>query len=157
MRRSREAAERLRKLEEQVDRMSRVVDRIEVATIVREPSSGLAADAYNGLRKQVVAAASHRTAHLHQLALFANAVEDGQVDGIASLVKEWMAQADLVRMDDASDERYFDVLGGDGDALRVLRPAYIDAATGRAIVMGQAERTAAVEDSAPTADHEVAR
>ncbi|QKV75293.1 hypothetical protein [Amycolatopsis sp. Hca4] len=139
-RRSREAAERLRRLEQAVDLISRSIEKIEVATIVREPASALSADAYNGLRKQIVAAAGERVAHLHQLARFAQAVESGDPAPLPSLVREWSEQAGLLRVDDPSDTGCFDVLAGSGSALRMLRPAYVDQLTGRPIVMGQAER-----------------
>jgi hypothetical protein len=139
-RRSRELAERLARIEQTVDAISRSMDKIEVATIVRDPSSALSAEAYDGLRKQVVAGANERLAHLVQIARFAEAARDAPA--LASLVREWSDQAGLLRLDDF-DERYFDVLGGEGSAIRCLRPAYVDRSTGRPIVMGQAERVPA--------------
>ena len=50
-----------------------------------------------------------------------------------------------MRVDDVMDDRYYDVLGGEGSARRILRPAYVDRVTGRPIVMGQAERVPARE------------
>jgi hypothetical protein len=145
-RRTREAAARLERLEQMVDGISRSIDKIEVATIVRDPSSGLSAEAYDGLRKQVVAAAGSRMQHLHQLARFADAVGSGHVEALPDLVREWMGQSGLVMVHDVTDDRYYDVLGGEGDELRVLRFAYVDAITGRPIVMGQAERVKSTVD-----------
>jgi hypothetical protein len=137
----REVLRRLQSVEQAVDRISRSIEKIEVATIVREPSSALAADAYDGLRRQLAAAATERTAHLHQLAVFARAVDDGLAPKLADVVGEWLAQARLVRWADPSDDRYYEILGGDGPGLRVLRHALVDEVTGRPILMGQAERT----------------
>ncbi|MGW4210925.1 hypothetical protein ACWEIJ_23240 [Lentzea sp. NPDC004789] len=145
-RRAREAAARLERLEQLVDGISRSIEKIEVATIVRDPSSGLSAEAYEGLRKQVVAAAGSRMTHLHQLARFAEALDIGHLEALPDLVREWMDQAGLVKVQDAADERYYDVLGGQGDGLRVLRFGYVDAITGRPIVMGQAERVRSMPD-----------
>jgi hypothetical protein len=139
-RRTAEMAARLEKLEQVVDQISRSIEKIEVATIVREPSSALSVDAYNGLRKQIVAAAGDRIAHLHQLARFAEVIHSGQVADLGPVVREWMEQAGLIRVDDPEDNRYYDVLGGEGPCLSVLKPAYVDRITGRPIVMGQAER-----------------
>jgi hypothetical protein len=136
-RRSRELADRLARIEQAIDGISRSMDKVEVATIVRDPSSALSAEAYDGLRKQVVAGANERLAHLVQIARFTEAARD--TPALASLVREWSDQAGLLRLDEF-DERYFDVLGGEGPVIRCLRPAYVDRVTGRPIVMGQAER-----------------
>jgi hypothetical protein len=141
MTRKRVLEERLSALAGDIDRISRSMDRIEVATIVREPSSQLSVDAYDGLRRQVVAAAGDRMTHLYQLARFSQAVATGaSAQDLAPLVAEWVLQAGLEQVDDLSDSRYYDVLGGVGPDLVQLRPAYRDAITGRAVVMGQVER-----------------
>lgn len=135
-----ELFDRLTRVEQMLDHVDRSIEKIEVATIVRDPSSKLSVDAYDGLRKQVVAAAASRVAHLAQLAQFAEAVPTATTEELLRLVEEWMVQASLVRYNDPHEERLYDVLGGEGDQLEVLRPAYIDATTGRPILMGQAER-----------------
>jgi hypothetical protein len=132
----RELEERLARIEKSVDAISRSMDKIEVATIVREPSSALSAEAYDGLRKQVVAGANERLAHLVQIAQFSEAARG--TPELAKLVREWSEQVGLLRLVEF-DERYFDVLGGKGEVIRCLRPAYIDKVTGRPIIMGQAE------------------
>jgi hypothetical protein len=154
----RDSLNRLSEMEQALDRISRSIEKIEVATIVREPSSGVAVDAYDGLRRQVIAAAGERMAHLFQLAEFAEAVAtNGSMDGLARLVDEWLAQAGVERVTDPREGEYFDVLGGTGRELRVLRIGYRDRVTGRPIVMGQAERVehtprADVLDAHPTGD-----
>lgn len=135
---------RLAELERMVDQVSRSIEKIEVATIVREPRSQVAVDAYDGLRRQIVAAAGERMAHLHQLVLFAEAVGvSGAATDLGPLVAEWLQQAGVERVADVRDSAYYEVLGGAGPELRVLRPAYRDQVTGRPIRMGQTERVAA--------------
>jgi hypothetical protein len=51
-----------------------------------------------------------------------------------------MGQAGVERVEDVSDPDYYDMLGGSGSDLRMLRPAYRDRVTGRTVLMGQAER-----------------
>jgi hypothetical protein len=136
----RELEERLARMEKAVDDIGRSMDKIEVATIVREPSSALSIEAYDGLRKQVVAGANERLAHLVQIAQFSEATRG--VPELSRLVQEWAEQAGLLRLIEF-DERYFDVLGGAGDAIQCLRAAYVDTVTGRPIMMGQAERVPA--------------
>lgn len=136
---------RLDKIEEALSRIDRSIDRIEVATIVREPSTGPAAEAYEGLRRQVVAAVSDRTAHLGQLAQLAEVVRRGDTADLRLLVEDWMRQAGLERRDDPTGDRYFDVLGAEpveGAPRTTMRPAYVDAGSGRPVLMGQAEQAA---------------
>jgi hypothetical protein len=144
-----EVLDRLTRLAESVSRIERSIERIEVATIVRDPTSPLSADAYEGLRRQVVAAAGERAAHLHQLARFAQAVTNAEPGQLTGLVSEWMGQANLVRVEDPHDDRHFDILGGEGDLLRTVRPAYVDATTGRTVITGQAERVAVPDVDLP--------
>jgi hypothetical protein len=150
--------DRLAELERMVDQVTRSIEKIEVATIVREPRSQVAVDAYDGLRRQIIAAAGERMAHLHQLVLFAEAVTvPGAPSNLAGVVMEWMQQAGVERVEELRDPNYYEVLTGTGSELRVLRPAYRDRVTGRPIRMGQTERFTAVPpghpyDGEPTQD-----
>jgi len=145
---------RLSEVERSLDRISRSIERIEVATIVREPSSALSVDAYDGLRRQIVAAAQERTAHLRQLAVFAEAAQN-QAPQLGPVVEEWLTQAGLVRWPDPADSRYYDELGGEGEDLRILRHAFVDQATGRPVVMGQTERVSRLSTARHAGEHEV--
>jgi hypothetical protein len=124
-----------------VDKIDRNVERIELATVLREPNTKLSVDAYDGLRKQVVAAASERAAHLHQLAEFDSALDRGaSLDDLRTLVGEWLGQAGIQVVTDPFLEDAYELVGeGSGD-LRVVRPAYVDTATGRLVRRGIAER-----------------
>ena len=141
--RRREIEERLDSVEELLDRVDRSIEKIEMVTVVREPNTAISADAYNGLRKQVIASASERAAHLNQLAQFDASLRAGATTSeLASLVREWSEQASLETVDDASQLEAFEVVGPEGaPAVRVLRPAYVDARTGRVVRAGLAERT----------------
>ena len=128
-------------IERALDALDRRFERVEVANLVREPDTALSADAYNGLRKQVIAAVSERMAHLQQLVQFRAAVEAGaSSDELALVVREWCEQSDLEVVTDTSLEGAFELVGPDGDAgRRLVRPAYIDRTTGRVIRQGIAE------------------
>lgn len=136
------------------DGIDRKVDRIEVATIVREPSTAAATDAYEGLRKQVVAAAGERNAHVHQLAQFDVALRAGAThEELSALVAEWMGQASVQVVDDPAIEHVFEFVGpADAPARQVVNPAYVDAVTGRVIKEGVVERIAA--EPAPPAERD---
>lgn len=139
---------RLRTIEQLLDKIDRSLERIEIVTVVREPNTAVAADAYNGLRKQVIAAVGERISHLHQLAKFDGALRrDADLGGLRSLVREWMNQASLEVVEDPSVDAFERVGPEDGAATRVLRPAYVDAITGRVVQGGLVERV--VEASSP--------
>lgn len=143
--------DRLTSMYRLLDKLDRSVERIEIVTVVREPNTSLSADAYNGLRKQVIAAVSERTAHMHQLAQFDGALRaHASPDELASLVREWLGQASLRVVEDPRVPDAFTFVGPeDGTALRVVRPAYIDDATGRVISAGVAERVIAAPEPEP--------
>lgn len=136
-------AKAIRELAAQLDEIHRLVDRIELATLVRDPGSTLSADAYDGLRKQVVAASGERLAHLNQLAQMHAALSSAPGDGNADLlrvVEEWMGQSGVGVFTDTSQQDAFEILGGRGDRLEVITPAYIDNQTHRLLKQGRARR-----------------
>jgi hypothetical protein len=140
-----------------LDKLERGMERIELVTVIREPNTGMSADAYNGLRKQVIAAVNERNAHLHQLAQFDAALKAGATpDELASLVREWLAQAGVETFEDISVDGAFESVGPeDGQSTRLVRPAYVDTATGRVVRAGIIERyTDDALDAASTAGGE---
>ena len=145
--RRRDLDARMTAVEETLDKVDRNMERIEIVTMVREPNTGIAADAYDGLRKQVIASAGERVAHLHQLAQFDSAVRAGaSMEQLGALVREWMGQASLLVVEDADLADAFDFVGPeDATGVRVSRPAYVDSVTGRIVRKGVAERVEEVD------------
>lgn len=143
--------DRLTTVEKLLDKVDRSVERIEIVTVVREPNSAVAADAYNGLRKQVIAAVGERNSHLHQLAQFDSALRAGATaEELDTLVREWLAQASVELVDDPAMKDAFEFVGADGGTeVKVVKPAYVDALTGRVIRQGIAERVVGNESGSP--------
>jgi hypothetical protein len=135
-------------IRESLDQLDRRVDKMETILIIREPSSVAAGDAYEGLRKQVMAAVSERLAHLSQLVQLHAAVAGG-ADGrvLTTLVDNWFEQAALLRVDDPAHPQahaLFEVVEDRGGAAEVIDPAYVDSITGRVIRTGRIRRLAPV-------------
>jgi hypothetical protein len=149
---AREINERIGAIEALLDELHRSIERIEIVTVVREPNTGMSADAYNGLRKQVIGAMSERMAHLHQLAQFDASLRAGATsEDLAALVGEWATQAALEVVEDPTREEAFELVGDEtGDGRRLVRPAYLDSVTGRVVRGGIAERVEL--DTAAAAD-----
>ena len=134
----------LQQLSSLLDRIDRRTERIETVTLVREPSTAAAADAYEGLRKQVVAAVSARTAHLSQLAQCDVALRRGATQAdLAEMLDRWCEQAGLEKLTDPAHPEFarcFEFVDDrSGGPVEVLEPAYVDRFTGRPVRLGRAQ------------------
>jgi len=150
----------LRETRERLDKLSHQLELIETVLIVREPGSVKSADAYEGLRRQVVAAVGERQSHLAHLAQLDVALERGEsVESLRLLIKDLLNQANLVRVSDPGVADAFEVVSGSGDHLVVLEPAYVDGSTGRIVRQGRAKATSTgvLSTNSLNADIEVAR
>jgi hypothetical protein len=145
----RELREAIDRIAHQLDLLDRRAEKMEVILMVREPSSGAAAEAYEGLRKQVVTAVTERLAHLSQLVQLDAALFAGSsTESVAKLVRGWLEQASLAQVSDPNHpdrDMLFEMLEDLGGDVQVLEPAYVDTATGRVIRRGSARRGQAGE------------
>ena len=145
-------------LQERIKGLEQQAELIKTVLIVKEPNTVQASQAYDGLRKQVVAAASERRSHLAQLVAMSVAVSRATaVSDLVPQVKEWMEQAGvapLVDVPDGNDASHlFEDIGGEGldGSLEIIEPAYIDLQTGTVLRLGRARLAAGSADVAPIA------
>lgn len=140
----RELREAFDRIAEQLDQLDRRSEKMETILMVREPATGAAAEAYDGLRKQVVAAMTERMAHLQQLVqLDAALVAGADVDVTGKLVRGFIEQASLSRITDAEHperDMLYELVEDLGGRPEVLEPAYVDTITGRVIRRGSMRR-----------------
>jgi hypothetical protein len=128
-----------RALENRLHEIDDHLERLQLLLMVREPATGLAANAYEGLRKAVVASAADRTAHLSQLARLDYEVGRGaSPEAIAMLLQDLLAEAGLTRLTEPADGA-FEVVDGDGDQLEIIEPAYVELETRRIVRAGKAK------------------
>jgi hypothetical protein len=135
----------LDQVSQHLDQLERRAEKMETILMVREPATSAAADAYDGLRKQVVTAVTERLAHLAQLVQFDTALAHGaDRDYLTRTASAWLEQASLARVCDARTDQdlLFELVEDLGGPLEVLEPAYVDLVTGRVIRPGQARRGA---------------
>ncbi|MBE1537043.1 hypothetical protein [Actinomadura algeriensis] len=145
---------RWKHLSDALDRIERRQDRVWTALLIKDPGAPAAVEAYDGLRKQVAAAASARFTHLTQLVQFDVAVAaDPAPDTLAKLVDGWFEQAGIVRVTEATGDpdtdQPFQVVERTGDVPVVMEPAYVDQATGRVLRPGRLRYTKAATGAAP--------
>jgi hypothetical protein len=131
---------RSRRLLDQLAALDARLASIEGMLLLKDPGAARAAEAYEGLRRQLVGASAERTAHLVHLAQFDAALGAGEpVGALALLASDLLAQAGLERCDDPGQTGAFDISPGDGSGeLRVVEPAYVEAHTGRVVRRGRA-------------------
>jgi hypothetical protein len=140
--RGREIAGVLHRLQQLVDQLDRRMERIETVVMVREPQTPMAAEAYEGLRKQVINAASSRMNHLTQLTQWDAAIRHGAgTQDLTDMLDSWFEQSGLERVTDAGPgelDRYFEFVGArSGGPVEVMAPAYVDSVTGRVVRLGR--------------------
>jgi hypothetical protein len=139
----------LNDMQNQIDELRKQIAEIHGSLVVRDPGSTMSANAYDGLRKAVMAGAKARTAHLAQLAYLAEAVDRGSdQETMQSQVEEWLLQAGVRQVVDGPAE-FYEVLEGSGEMLQVLSPAWVDEQTGRIVKQGKARRIPAPPRVAP--------
>lgn len=151
---ARKHTELLIDLQDRIKGLEREAELFRTVLIVKEPNSVIASQSYDGLRKQIVAAAAERRSHLAQLVAMQVAVSRAtSLDDLIPQVKEWLEQAGVVEVTSvppgASPSDVFEDVIGDGlnGRLAVLEPAYLDAQTGALLRLGRAQR--AVETGVP--------
>jgi hypothetical protein len=129
-----------------LDQLERRAEKMETILMVREPASTAAADAYEGLRKQVVTAVTERLTHLAQLVQLDAALSHGaDREQIARTVSGWLEQASIARVAEyggGDQDLLFELVEDLGGQAEVLVPAYVDIVSGRVIRQGQARRPA---------------
>jgi hypothetical protein len=144
MKRWRELLEAVGRMSGQLDQLDRRAEKMEVILMVREPSTAVAAEAYDGLRRQVVTAVTERMAHLAQLVQIDAALTAGaDAESVGKLVRGFLEQSSLERVTDPDrPERdlFFEMVEDLGGEHEVLEPAYVDAVTGRIIRRGAIRR-----------------
>ena len=142
-------------------KLEHAAELIKTVLIVKEPGTVHAANAFEGLRKQVVAASGERRTHLSQLAAMAVAVERAtSIDDLRPQVREWMTQAGVVTVREVppgarAQDVFDDVDGGTLEGvtrLEVVEPAYVDSGTGTLLRLGRAR---AVVPSGAASDEQV--
>jgi len=146
----------LRRVEGRLERLEVLVERLDVALTVRDPGNARSAEAYDGLRKTIAAAASDRRRLAAQLVEIHDRVTRGtSTADLASLTDEWTRQAGLVRDDSGARPDAFDVVGGEGEGFTVVQPAWIDDLNQSIVRRGQAELVAVAATTDSTADTEL--
>lgn len=137
-----------RHLHDRFDALESRLDLIDRTLVVKDPGSVRSAEAFEGLRKSIIAAVQERNAHIADLAqLDAHITAGASRETIVLLVGDLLRRAGVERIDridrtNAEHLQDFEVVEGSGARLEVIEPAYVDH-TGRPVRRGRAR---ALED-----------
>jgi hypothetical protein len=120
---------------------------IKLVLTVKHPDTKDAAQAFDGLRKQITAATAERRSHLTQLVAMSVAVSRAtSVDDLVPQVREWMEQAGVREVTELPPgtpayELFEDVDGNglDGE-IETVEPAYVDRETNALLRLGRARK-----------------
>ena len=136
-----------------IAKMERQLDLIHTALVVRDPGTSVAAEAYEGLRKQVIAGATARQAHVAQLAEFDVALRRGaSTDDLLALSSQWLDQAGVARIEDPTVREAFDSSVPPSVDAEVEIPAYVSKVTGQLVRQGRLRAPAVTADEAPATE-----
>jgi hypothetical protein len=142
----------LRKLRQDIGELKAMVSSINSALIVREPGTALAAEAYEGLRRQVAQATAERRAHLVELVRVLEALDNGVTgESLQRLVAGWADQAGVRRWEAVEPVDYFEVIGDGEGQLEVVNAAWVVDDPPKLIKPGLARRTHHAEHVADVA------
>jgi hypothetical protein len=144
----------LKDIQRLLDGLDRRSEKMETILMVREPGSTAAADAYEGLRKQIIGTVSERLTHLTQLVQFDAAIRNGADRGVlAKMVQGWFESSGLQTVQDPDHphaDLLYEIIEDRGGPLEIVDPAYCDGLTGRVIRPGRARRLDAAPARAPS-------
>lgn len=133
---------RSRRISDQLALLAARLEAVEDMLLHKDPGAARAAEAYDGLRRQVAAASAERVAHLAHLAQIDAAVRSGESpESLALLTADFLAQVGIERRAEPSRDDAFETDGPPGPGggrLRVVEPAYVESATGRVVRRGRA-------------------
>jgi hypothetical protein len=136
-----------------------LLQRLEAAVVVRDLGNAHSADAYDGLRKQIIQSGKNHRMHVAHLLSLADSMERGaDLQLIRDRVNDFLNELGVERFSDISLVELFEVTEGEGSALECIEPAIIEKLDNGGISpirLGKARRVAGPEptnETPPTED-----
>ena len=130
----------------QLERIENLLNRLDSAVVVRDPGSARAAEAYDGLRKQITQSGKNHRIHTAHLLSLSDSLERGaDIELIRDRVEDFLNEIGVQRTFDISIEQAFEIVEGEGSSLECIEPAVVESNEngGLSIVrLGKARRIA---------------
>lgn len=132
--RKKEILHKIQETNLKISAIEKALAKIETLLIVRDPGNALSADAYDALRRTVLLAAKARRSHIGHLISLKDGYERGlSASDLGHRIDECVSELGLVYSSDYTIEGAFEVIGGDGNQIEVIRPALLDVAEGNVV------------------------
>ena len=101
--------------------------RLDAAVVVRDPGSARAAEAFDGLRKQLAQSSKSRRLHQAHLLSLQDSLDRGaSIELIRDRITDFMMELGIGKLTDTNDPSFFDVFEGEGLGLECVEPAYVE-------------------------------
>jgi hypothetical protein len=144
---------------ERLESIEILLQRLEAAVVVRDLGNAHSADAYDGLRKQIIQSGKNHRMHVAHLLSLADSMERGaDLQLVRDRVNDFLNELGVERFSDISLVELFEVTEGEGSALECIEPAIIEKLDNGGISpirLGKARRVAGPEPTNDTPPVEV--
>jgi hypothetical protein len=121
-----------------------LLQRLEAAVVVRDPGNAHSADAYDGLRKQIIQSGKNHRTHLAHLISLSDSLQRGaDIALITDRVNDFLTELGVMRISDTNFVDLFEVVEGEGSALECIEPAVVEKLDNQVMVpikLGKARR-----------------
>lgn len=121
-----------------------LLQRLEAAVVVRDLGNAHSADAYDGLRKQIIQSGKNHRIHLAHLISLSDSLQRGaDIDLITDRVNDFLSELGVMRMSNTDFLDLFEVIEGEGSALECIEPAIVEKLDNQTVVpikLGKARR-----------------
>lgn len=111
----------------QLNEIERLLNRLDAAVVVRDPGNAHSAEAYDGLRKQIIRSGTNHRAHLAHLIALSESLDRGAgIELIRDRVKDFLAELGVKPISDYIYPELFEIvetIQGEQDGVEVLEPA----------------------------------
>jgi hypothetical protein len=111
----------------QLHQIEYLLHRLDAAVVVRDPGNAHSAEAYDGLRKQIIRSGTNHRAHLAHLLALSDSLDRGAgIELIRDRVKDFLAELGVKPITDYLYPDLFDIIEtiqGEQDGVEVLEPA----------------------------------
>jgi len=130
-----------------------LLQRLDAAVVVRDPGNARSAEAFDGLRKTVLASMKARRSHIAHLLSLSDSIERGaSIETIGERVSDFLNEIGLRYVNDTTHADWFDVVEGEGEILECVTPAVVDESElGSMLIRAGTARRVPAPEPLPTA------
>jgi hypothetical protein len=131
-------------IRKRLEDIEHLLHRLDTAIVIRDPGSSRSADAFEGLRRQIIQASKNRRTHTAHLIGLSQSIERGaSLDLVKDRVDDFLKELGIEFLTDTAFVEAFEVIEGEGEGIECIEAAVIERLEdGQAVVisLGKARR-----------------